>query len=261
MKDHIWVSSRNKRLSVMVHTPIGFCQGTPVVVFSHGFGGDKVGSNQLTKNLADFIEQLGYSVVRFDYAGSGDSEGDFAHDTSVIGWRKDLENILEWVHEQAEFKQSSILLYGHSLGGLVVLTHPADDRRIVGRIVFAPVTQAVENFRNIIFGQDLWQQALRGESIQNFYGRALTLNPQFVQDILAHRYSPIENLVGNMQPLLLIHGTADVVVPLAGTQGVFNAYNGQKELAITDFDHIAAGQQNELQQIIRKWLGTYFPRI
>ncbi|MBP2625480.1 MAG: exosortase system-associated hydrolase 1 [Firmicutes bacterium] len=260
MRDHIWLSSRKKRLSLMVHRPAGFAQGTPVVILCHGFTADKIGANQLTKNLADFIEQLGYGVVRFDYAGSGDSEGDFASDTSVAGWRQDLESILRWVHEQADFKQSPIVLYGHSLGGLVVLTHPADDTRIVARIAFAPVTQAVENFRDIIFGQDLWQQALQGESIKNFYGRAFTLNPQFVEDLVANTYNPTENLVGTEQPMLFIHGTADDVVPLAGTQVVYAAYSGQKELAITDFDHVAAGQQNELQQIIRKWLADQFPR-
>lgn len=260
MKEHTWVSSRNKRLSVMVHTPAGFMQRTPVFVFCHGFTGDKIGANQLTKNLADFIEQLGYGVVRFDYAGSGDSEGEFAKDTSVVGWRQDLESILTWVHEQSDFKQSPILLYGHSLGGLVVLTHPADDRRITARIVFAPVTQVVENFRDIILGQDLWQQALRGESVKNFYGRAFTLNPQFVEDLVTNAYSPTDNLVGTKQPMLFIHGTADNVVPLVGTQLIHAAYRGQKELAITDFDHVAAGQQQELQQIIGNWLANQLPR-
>ena len=261
MRDHTWVSSRNKRLSVMVHRPAGFSQGTPVFVFSHGFGGDKIGANQLTKNLADFIEELGYGVVRFDYAGSGDSEGNFANDTSVAGWRQDLENIVTWVHEQDDFTQSPILLYGHSLGGLVALTHPAGDKRIVARIIFAPVTQAVENFRDIIFGQELWQQALQGENIKNFYGRAYTLKPQFVQDLMTHTYSPTENLAGTAQPLLFIHGTSDDVVPLAGTEVVYAAYSGKKELVITDFDHVAAGQQEELQQIIGKWLAEQFPQV
>jgi len=259
MRDHIWVNSRNKRLSVMVHRPTGFSQGTPVLVLCHGFLGDKIGANQLTKNLANFIEQLGYGVVRFDYAGSGDSEGDFANDTSVAGWRQDLESILVWVHNQADFKKSPIVLYGHSLGGLVALTHPADDNRIVARIAFAPVTKAVENFRDIIFGQNLWQQALQGESIKNFYGRAFTLNSQFVQDLMAHTYSPIENLAATTQPLLIIQGTTDEVIPLPGTQALYAAYEGQKELVITDFDHLAAGQHNELQQIIRKWLVDKFP--
>jgi len=244
----------------MVHTPADFVQGTPVVVFSHGFGGDKVGANQLTKNLAEFIEELGYGVVRFDYAGSGDSEGTFANDTSVDGWRQDLETILSWVHQQEEFQQSPIVLYGHSLGGLVALTHPADDTRIVARIVFAPVTRPVENFRDIILGQTLWQQALQGESIKNFYGRALTLNPQFVQDLVTNSYSPTDNLAGTKQPLLFIHGTADDVVLLAGTQVVYDAYSGPKEFAVTDFDHVAAGQHSELQQIIRKWLTAKFPK-
>jgi len=260
MRDHIWVKSRNKRLSVMVHTPTRFGQGTPVFVLCHGFTADKIGANQLTKNLAEFIEQLGYGVVRFDYAGSGDSEGDFAQDTSVAGWRQDLENIVAWVHEQTDFKQSPIVLYGHSLGGLVVLTHPADDRRIAARFVFAPVTQVIENFRDIILGQELWQQALQGENIKNFDGRAFTLNPQFVEDLVTNTYSPAENLAEGAQPLLFIHGTADDVVPLAGTELVYADYKGEKELVITNFDHVAAGQHQELQQIIGKWITEQFPQ-
>jgi|GEM_PF-1365292 alpha/beta superfamily hydrolase len=259
MRDHTWVSSRKNRLSVMIHTPENFIQGTPVIVLCHGFTGNKIGANHLTKNLADFIEQLGYGVVRFDYIGSGDSDGEFATKTSVAGWRQDLESILVWVHEQEDFKKSPILLYGHSLGGLVVLTHPAGDIRIAARIVFAPVTQAVENFRDIILGQELWQQALQGESIENFYESAFTLNSQFVQDLVANSYNPAQNLTGTKQPLLFIHGTTDDVVPLAGTQVVYDAYDGQKELAITNFDHVAAKQHNELQRIIGKWLADQFP--
>lgn len=258
MREHIWVNSRNKRLSVMVDTPPTFIAGRPVVVFCHGFTGDKIGNNQLTKNLGNFIKNIGYGAVRFDYAGSGDSEGEFAEDTSVIGWRQDLESILTWVHGQEIFKSSPIILYGHSLGGLIVLTHPATDKRIIGRVLFAPVTQAVENFRETIFGQDLWQQALQGESIENFYGRALTLHSQFVADLINNQYRPIENLQNTEQPLLFIHGTADDVVPLTGTRAVYAAYNGIKELVITDFDHVAARQQEELQQIIGKWLLAVF---
>lgn len=258
MREHIWVNSRGKRLSVMVHTPVGFVQETPVIVFCHGFTGDKIGNNQLTKNLATFVESLGYAAIRFDYAGSGDSEGEFASDTSVAGWRQDLASILDWVQAQDAFKQSPLVLYGHSLGGLVALTHPAADNRIMARILFAPVTQAVENFRDVILGPELWQQALRGESIKNFYERAFTLQPQFVQDLVGNPYSPTENLANTQQSLLFIHGTKDDVVPLAGTQGVYEFYNGSKELVITDFDHVAARQQEELQQIIGKWLRKQF---
>lgn len=254
MKDHIWISSRNKRLSVMVHKPTAFTPGTPVVLFCHGFTGDKVGVNHLTKNLAGFVEQLGYVAIRFDYIGSGDSDGDFAQDTSVAGWRQDLENMLSWIRAQADFSKSPIILYGHSLGGLIVLTHPATDSRITARILFAPVTQAIENFRDIILGKNLWEMALAGEKIKDFYGHSFTLDPEFVQDLVANTYSPTENLLKTKQSILFIHGTKDVVVPVAGTQEVYANYDGKKELVITDFDHVAAGQHEELQQIIGGWL-------
>lgn len=260
MREHVWVKSRQQNLSVMVHTPVGFKAGVPVAVLCHGFAGDKIGSNQLTKNLAIFLERLGYAVVRFDYIGSGDSDGDFAIDTSVAGWREDLDNILSWIKAQAQFSHSPLVLYGHSLGGLVALTHPAVDPRVSARIVFAPVTQAVDNFRTIILGEDRWQQSLRGETIHNFYGRALSLEAQFVVDLLRSDYNPGRNLADSEQPILFIHGTADDVVLLAGTQKVYDAYQGHKELVVTDFDHVAAGQHVELQQIIATWLAKLFVR-
>ena len=57
MKDHVWIPSRNGRLSAMVHLPETFQAGDPLVVCCHGFTGDKIGSNQLTRNLAAFLEK------------------------------------------------------------------------------------------------------------------------------------------------------------------------------------------------------------
>ncbi len=124
MKDYAWIPSRNQRLSAMVHLPESFSEGTPLVVCCHGFTGDKVGYNQLTLNLAKSLEKLAYGVLRFDYLGSGDSDGDFATDTFVAGWQEDLTNVLSWVKAQPKLNASPIVLYGHSLGGLVVLSAP-----------------------------------------------------------------------------------------------------------------------------------------
>ena len=253
MKNHVWITSRSGRLSAMVHQPDSFQPGTPVVVCSHGFTGNKVGYNHLTVHLASYLEKRGYAVVRFDFLGSGDSDGTFVADTFVSGWREDLTNVLAWVKGQAEWEGSPIFLYGHSLGGLVTLLHPAD-ARIAGRMLFAPVTKAIENFRDVILGPELWSKALQGETIANFFEKAFSLGPQFVQDLVKNQYQPIPIAAALATPLLIVHGTEDVVVPLAGSQELYEAYGGPKELAVTRFAHGAQGQQEQLQALLGDWL-------
>jgi uncharacterized protein len=258
VKEHYWVRSRDKRLSVMVHFPKEYTDTTPLVVCCHGFTGNKVGYNHITMNLANRLEHEGYSVVRFDYAGSGDSDGDFAADTCVAGWKEDLENILTWVKEQPNFRAAPKVLYGHSLGGLVVLTRKDAEKDIFARAVFAPTIHAVDNFRDIIFGSELWNQACKGETIRNFQGKGFALEHQFVDDLLAQRYNPLEDASKLTTPLLIIHGSKDTAVPIEGSRKLFAEYNGQKALIILDADHIATGRQNDLQTAIVQWMQKLF---
>lgn len=257
MKDHFWINSRHKRLSVMAHIPTKFYEGCPLVICCHGFTGDKIGFSQLTLNLANRLEQEGYGVVRFDYIGSGDSDGCFAEDTFVEGWKEDLNNVVGWVRNQPQFRLSPIVLYGHSLGGLVVLTHQ-DEVGIVGRMVFAPVVRPVENFRDIILGRELWQQLLAGRSIANFFGKGFKLNSQFVKDLAENNYSPLSCAARLTAPILIIHGKSDVVVPIQGSVDLFDRYQGVKEIKKIDTDHVATGGQDALQSEVVSWLNTLF---
>jgi len=254
MKEHVWIESRNKRLSAMLHLPESFKQGMPLVVCCHGFTGNKVGYNHLTLNLAVSLENSGYGALRFDFLGSGDSDGDFSTDTVVSGWQQDLINVLHWVESQEQFSNSPIILYGHSLGGLIVLTYKDLNKRLAGRIVFAPVTSPIENFKDVILKEELWSKSLAGEKVENFFDKAFTLESQFVQDLVSNQYEPISDIREVKAPLLVIHGQKDAVVPISGSQKLFDAYQGIKEFAVTEFDHGALGAQKELQSIISSWL-------
>lgn len=259
MKNFSWIASRNQRLSAMVHLPDNFHEGTPLVVCCHGFSGDKVGYNQLTLNLAKFLEQSGYGVIRFDFLGSGDSDGDFPTDTFVAGWQEDLVNVLAWVQTQPQLATSPIILYGHSLGGLVVLTHPNLQHRVAARMVFAPVTHAIHNFQDIILGNELWRKSIAGEPIANFFERGFRLNSQFTQDLIKADYRPIDDAAKLDTPLLVVHGTLDIVVPIQGSRELYDKYQGEKEFIELEVDHGALGAQEQLQTAIGGWLKKNFP--
>ncbi len=249
MKEHTWIPSRGKRLSVMIHSPDG-AAAAPVVVLCHGFTGDKVGANQLMRNLAQTFEAAGFCAVRFDFAGSGDSEGTFAADTTVAGWQQDLRSVAAWVGKNLPGRP--VYLLGHSLGGLIVLT--AGESGVAGRIAIAPVVHAVENFVTIL-GSELWAKAVRGETIANFYGKGFTLDAGFTSDLQAGGYDPLGAAKAFTAPLLIVHGTADAAVPFAGSEELYAACAAPKELAVLDAaDHVFIGRHHELGATIVNWL-------
>lgn len=250
MRDHEWISSRGKRLSAMVHTPDTPAAGGPVAVFCHGFTGDKVGANQLMLNLAKALEAAGIAVVRFDFAGSGDSEGVFAADTTIAGWRQDLANVLGWVGRR--FAARPVYLLGHSLGGLVALTNT--DRAVAGRVALAPVVYPEENFRATILGPELWAKAVKGETVANFYGKGFSLDGGFVRDLLAVDYDPLAAAAAYDAPLLIVHGANDAAVPMAGSEELYDGYGGPKKLAVIDADHVFTGRHGELGALVASWL-------
>jgi alpha-beta hydrolase superfamily lysophospholipase len=254
VKEHVWVESRGKRLSAMVHWAEQ-AAGSAVVIVCHGFTGEKIGSNQRNLHLANALASAGFSVIRFDFAGSGESEGSFAVDTTVSGWKTDLQSVISWVQAQPALAASPVYLLGHSLGGCIVLLHEDRDGRIAGRIALAPVIHPLENFRDTIIGRPLWEESASGKTISHFYGAAYSLEPDFVRDLLHQKHSPIEASRSYTDPVLLIHGTEDTAVLPEGSKTFCAAYQGPIELHLLDkADHGFTRHLAELKELVVAWL-------
>lgn len=253
MKKHEWIISEDHRLSAMIHVNSYTMYQTPIVICCHGFTSEKIGSNQLMLNLAKTITAAGLIALRFDFTGSGESEGEFATDTVVSKWRQDLIHVVNWVRSRPEFEGLPVYLLGHSLGGLIVLSH--QDSPIAGRIVLAPVVHPVDNFRNIL-GPALWQQSLAGKDVANFLGKGFTIGPNFVADLVENQYEPLRRISELSAPLLVVHGSQDLVVPPVGSEELYRQYNGAKELAVIEADHVFTGKHGEVSGLVSGWLNS-----
>ncbi len=86
----------------------------PIVIFSHGFGGDM--TFHLFEPLLKNLNQIGIGVLRFDFNGCGKSEGKF-EDMTVPNEIDDLINVIAYARQLSVTK--SISLLGHSQGGVV----------------------------------------------------------------------------------------------------------------------------------------------
>jgi len=91
-----------------------------IAVFAHCFtcGKDIRSAN----TIAQALTRAGIGVLRFDFTGLGDSEGDFAN-TNFSSNVQDLEDAIDRLSEQVATPR---LLIGHSLGGAAALVAAAN---------------------------------------------------------------------------------------------------------------------------------------
>lgn len=97
-----------------------------VIIMAHGFTGDKDEWGRFVKTAEEFCKN-GFTVFRFDFSASGESDGD---SITVKQWVDDLKSAINFVKQKG---YSNIGLLGLSLGGLCSIL--AYDENIKTRVL------------------------------------------------------------------------------------------------------------------------------
>ena len=117
----------------MLHRPEN-CQPSPMVVAYHGFTGQKTESHFLFVKLSRALAAAGLACLRFDFSGSGESDGDFAAMT-FGGEIAEAKAVLDYARSLPFANPARIFLVGLSMGGaiasIVAGDEPAKTRAIV----------------------------------------------------------------------------------------------------------------------------------
>ena len=178
-------------------------EGTgPTVIFLPGYASDMNGSKALA--LEGWAKANGRAFLRFDYAGCGQSEGDFA-DQTLTGWRDDVLAMID------DVATGPVVLVGSSMGGwLMLLAAKARPERVAGMIGIA----AAPDFTD-------WGFTADEKTYLNQFGRLERPNPYGPEPTLYTRafwssgeanrllFAPI----AFDGPVRLLHGDADPDVP------------------------------------------------
>lgn len=109
--------------------------GTNGLVLCHGFPQaprEAASAGLRYAELADRIaDQVGMTVLTFNFRGTGQSEGDF----SLGGWKDDLKVAIQYLREEAGAQ--NVWLSGFGAGGSLALVAAAEDSEIRGVSVFS----------------------------------------------------------------------------------------------------------------------------
>ena len=217
----------------------------PMMIFVHGFKGFKDwGTHHL---VARYFVQHGYRFLKFNFSHNGttpDAPVDFA---DLIAFSEntftieldDLEKIIDFACNGTSFPRAlSVALLGHSMGGGISIVKTAEDKRISKLITMASIGS---------FG-DLWpkgdeeQWKIQGlRYITNARtGQQMPLKATLLDDLERHpvRLNIELQAAEITQPWLIIHGDADVNIPLSHAHKLKAAQPDAELLVITGADHV-----------------------
>ncbi len=202
--------------------------------------------------IAEAITAVGIALLRFDFTGLGDSEGDFAETT----FTSNVEDLLAASAFLADRYEPPRLLIGHSLGGTVAI-HAARQIGGVDAVATIAAPASPDHIRRHLGGADA---AIRsaGEATVELAGKSVTLKRAFLDDLEAAAADA--PTVGRGQSLLIMHSPTDNVVGIENAARLFEAARHPKSfISLAGADHLLTNSDDARYagQVIGAWSTRY----
>ncbi len=196
--------------------------GWPVIIFNHGY--IPPAEYRTTERYAAYVDALarsGYIVLKSDYRGHGDSEGEATGGYGSPAYTVDVLNALASIRRFPDADPERIGMWGHSMGGHITLRAMVTTSDIKAGVIWAGVVGSYEDLMYRWRPTPIPTLATGGrrftQQLLQTYGSPEE-NPSFWQSI-----SPIAFVAEISGPVQLHHATEDSVVPVYFSQRLYDA--------------------------------------
>jgi len=172
-------------------------KGHDIVIFLHGNAGNLENRIEHLSTLAS----MGYGYIIPAWRGFGKSQGK----PSMEGLYLDAESVIDFI-QQKNYHLNKTIMVGESLG-TGIATKMATKYKFKGLFLITPYTSIADR---------------AGELFPFIFSQYLTKD----------NFKVLDNITKIQQPLLIIHGTNDTVIPHQHSEKIFAAANEPKKLII-----------------------------
>ena len=228
-------------------------EGAPsaYAVFAHCFTCSK--SSLAAVRVSRSLAARGIGVLRFDFTGLGDSEGEFGG-----GLSSDAADVVDAARALGERGMKVQLLIGHSFGGAAVIAAAADLESVTAVATIAAPAGADHVLRNIPAEvADLTDDQSREVIIE---GRPFRLSGAFVRDVRDQDQNRRIAALG--RALLVLHSPVDTTVGIDNASHIFLTARHPKSFVSLDHaDHLLTkpADADYAAGVIAAWASRYLP--
>lgn len=204
--------------------------------------------------IARALSREGLAVLRFDFTGLGESEGDFAETT----FSSNVDDLVAAAAFMEARGMPPHLLVGHSLGGTAAL---AAASRIPGLRAVATLCSPADPWHVAgLLGESAGRIEANGQATVNIGGRPFTVRRALLDDLRGHNLDAA--LAALETPLLVLHSPTDRVVALEHATRLFRGARGSRSFVSLDgADHLLSDRRDAQHagQVIAAWASRYLP--
>ena len=219
-------------------------------IFAHCFTCNK--NLAAVRNIGKALTSNGFGVLRFDFTGLGESEGDFG-DTNFSGNVEDLIAAADYLNDNYS---APTLIIGHSLGGAAAIYAAAQ----VNSIKAVATIGAPSSPKHV---QRLLQSSVdeikeNGKAIVNLSGRDFTIKKQFLDDL--ERKTLSETVKNLRKPILIMHSPQDNTVGIKNAEEIYRAAHHPKSfISLDGADHLLMDKKDSIYagEVISGWAKRY----
>jgi uncharacterized OsmC-like protein/esterase/lipase len=241
-------NSQGESLSGLLETPDS--ETKAYALFAHCFtcSKDIAAASRITRALAN----KGIAVLRFDFTGLGNSDGDFAN----TNFSSNISDLIQAANHLKENYAAPVMIIGHSLGGAAVLAaaHEMPSLKAVVTIGAPSTGHHVEH----LFSHAKKEIVENDEALVDLAGRKFTIKKQFVEDI--NKYNDVEHISQLNKALLVLHSPIDETVSIDEAAKIYSAAKHPKSfISLDKADHLLSRREDSeyVASVISSWAARY----
>jgi uncharacterized protein len=242
-------NQKSETISGYLHYPEKEASCTCGIILSHCFTCSK--HVKLIRKLCDTLSQHGFLVLRYDFSGSGESQGKFEDQT----YSKDIEDFNSGIKFLNSQGAKSIGALGHSIGSAVTILAGSKHPEVKCLVTMGgdSSTQGIEKVFNPKVLKDIKK---KGKCTFKIFGKEVTITKKFFDDAESH--SIYQVLKKSKKPLLIIHGEKDEIIDVDNARKLYFFANEPKDIRIIKGgDHMFTKRLEVSLTLAKNWFEKY----
>ncbi|UJP00868.1 MAG: alpha/beta fold hydrolase [Nitrosomonas sp.] len=244
----VFQNAQGESLSGLLEMPSGAIKS--YALFAHCFTCSK--DNPAAARIALALADRGIAVLRFDFTGLGNSQGDFSN----TNFSSNLQDLLAAARYLEQHYAAPALLIGHSLGGAAVLA-VAQDLPQVNAVVTIGAPATATHVKHLF--ADSYRELQNQPSVQvELAGRSFKIQRQFIDDL--EKYNSVAHIGALKKALLICHSPVDDVVSIDEAGRIFTAAKHPKSFVSLDHaDHLLSNPEDShyVAEVLAAWASRY----